>query len=144
MGFCEASVPAVMTSIGVFLVFIQAGFAVDPPTAWHLVGYTGYMKADLALQLVWWCVHKLAFISASLGSIGSIGSHLLQRVGTTCSYICRTTIWYTWYNAAYYFPFMLVKLTCVYRITLCRSDTWKLSGYMLYQYVTWYGRGCIL
>ena len=56
-------------------MFIQTGFAVDPPTACHLVWTASYMKADLTHQLVRWCVHKLALISASLGSIGS---HLLH------------------------------------------------------------------
>ena len=58
-------------------MFIQAGFAVDPPTACHLVWGARYMKADLTHQFVWWCVHKLVVISAI---IGSIGSHLLQRL----------------------------------------------------------------
>ena len=53
-------------------MFIQAGFAVDPPTARHLVWGTGHKKADLTDQLVWWWVHKLAVITMS------IGSHLLH------------------------------------------------------------------
>ena len=56
-------------------MFIQAGFAVDPPTACHLVWIASYMKADLTHQLVRRCVHKLAVIPASLVSIGS---HLLH------------------------------------------------------------------
>ena len=69
-----SSFPAVWTSPGAFLVFIQTGIAVDPPTACQLVWGGRYMKADLTHQFVWWCVHKLAVISTSLGSIGS---HLL-------------------------------------------------------------------
>ena len=74
--FCEASFPAVWASTGVFL---QAGFTVDLPTACHFVGNMGNKKADLTVQFVWWCLHKLAVISTSLGSIGS---HLLQRMGS--------------------------------------------------------------
>ena len=58
-------------------MFIQAGFAVDPPTACHLVWTVGHKKADLTHQLVWWYLDKLAVISPS---VGSIRSHLLQRV----------------------------------------------------------------
>ena len=64
-------------------MFIQASFAVDPPTACHLVWIAGHMKADLTHQFVWWCLHKLAVISTS---VGSIGSHLLQTVWTTYFY----------------------------------------------------------
>ena len=66
-----SSFPAVWASIRVFLVFIQAGFAVDPPTASYLVGGARYKKADLTHQFVWWCVHKLAVISTSVESVGS-------------------------------------------------------------------------
>ena len=55
-------------------MLIQAGIAVDPPTACYLVWGGGYKKADLAHQFVWWWVHKLAIISTS---VGNIGSHLL-------------------------------------------------------------------
>ena len=68
--------PTVWVSVGVFLVFIQAGFAVDSPTACHLVGNLGHKKADLTHQFVWWCVHKLVVIPASVGSIGSHQLHL--------------------------------------------------------------------
>ena len=74
------SFPTVGASPRAFLVFVQAGFAVDPPTTCHLVWGTGYKKADLTRQLVWWCLHKLAVIPAS---IGSIGSHLLEKGQTT-------------------------------------------------------------
>ena len=73
-----SSFSAVWASAGAFLVFIQAGFAVDPPTACHLMWTASYMKADLTDQLVWWCVHKLAVITTS---VGSIGSHLLATDG---------------------------------------------------------------
>ena len=73
------SFPAVWTSSGVFLMFIQTGFAVDPPTTLHLVWTAGHKKADLTHQFVWWCVHKLIVIPTR---VGSIGSHLLHmRVG---------------------------------------------------------------
>ena len=49
-------------------MLIQAGFAVDPPTACHLVWTASYMKADLTNQLAWWCLHKLATISTSVES----------------------------------------------------------------------------
>lgn len=65
------SVPAVWTGIRVSLVFIKAGFAVDLPAAWHLVGFMRHKKADLTDQLVWWCVHKLAVIPSSQGNIWS-------------------------------------------------------------------------
>ena len=55
-------------------MFIQAGIAIDSPTACHLVWGGRYMKADLTHQFVWWCVHKIAVIPTS---VGSIGSHLL-------------------------------------------------------------------
>ena len=71
-----SSFPAVWTNAGVFFVFVQAGFAVDPPTACYLVWGGGYMKADLKYQFVWWRLHKLA-VTVSAGSVGSIGSHLL-------------------------------------------------------------------
>ena len=67
--------PTVWANVGVFLVFIQTGFAVDSPTACHLVWTVGYKKTNLTHQFVWWCVYKLAVISTSLGSIGS---HLLH------------------------------------------------------------------
>ena len=66
--------PTVWTSERVPLVFIQAGIAVDSPTARHLVGGGGYKKTDLTDQFVWWRVHKLAVIATS---VGSVGSHLL-------------------------------------------------------------------
>ena len=69
-----SSFPAVWASIRVSLVFIQAGFAVDSPTACHLVWSARYKKADLTHQFVWRWVHKLAVISTS---VGSVGSHLL-------------------------------------------------------------------
>ena len=52
-------------------MFVQAGLAVDPPTARHLVRGAGHKKTDLTHQLVWWCVHKLAVIPSSQGNIGS-------------------------------------------------------------------------
>ena len=66
-----SSLPTVWANGGAFFVFIQADFAVDPPTACHLIWIAGYMKADLAHQFVRWCVHKFAVIPASLGSIES-------------------------------------------------------------------------
>ena len=69
-------------------MFIQAGFAVDSPAAHYLVRSTGYKKADLALQFVWWCVYKLAVIPGSLGSIGL--SHLLHSLGVAAINHCRT------------------------------------------------------
>ena len=69
-----SSFPTVWTSDRVPLVLIQAGIAVDPPTACQLVWCGGYKEADLTHQFVWWCVHKFAVISTS---VGSIGSHLL-------------------------------------------------------------------
>ena len=65
-----SSLPAIWASERVSLVFIQASFAVDSPTACHLIRIARYMKADLTHQFVRWCVHKLAVIPASLGSIG--------------------------------------------------------------------------
>ena len=66
-------------------MFIQAGLAVDPPTARHLVGGAGHKKADLTHQLVWWCVHKLAVIPSSQGNIGS---HLnIPTQGSECTSI---------------------------------------------------------
>ena len=64
-------------------MFIQAGFAVDSPTACHLVWGGRYMKADLTHQFVWWCLHKLAVIS-----IGSHLSHLSENI----MYISKTAI----------------------------------------------------
>ena len=64
------SLPTVRTNSGVFLVFIQTGFAIDPPTASHLIRISGYMT-NLTHKFVWWCVHKLAVISAIVGSLGS-------------------------------------------------------------------------
>ena len=55
-------------------MFVQAVLAVDPPTAWHLVGGAGHKKTDLTHQLVWWCVHELALIPSSQLKIRS---HLL-------------------------------------------------------------------
>ena len=66
-----SSFPAVWASPGAFLMFIQAGLAVHPPKACHLVWAGRYEEADLTHQFVWWCVHKLAVISTSLGSMGS-------------------------------------------------------------------------
>ena len=65
------SFPTVWTSERVPLVLIQAGIAVDPPTARHLVWGGGYKKADLTHQFVWWWVHKLVVIPTSVGSVGS-------------------------------------------------------------------------
>ena len=62
---------AVWASPGMLLVLFQAGFAVHPPAAHYLVRSTGNKKADLALQFVWWCVHKPAVIPAILGNIES-------------------------------------------------------------------------
>ena len=67
--------PAVWASAGAFLIFIQTGFAVDPPTACHLVWGGRYMKADLTDQFVWRWIHKLAVIS-----IGSHLSHLSENI----------------------------------------------------------------
>ena len=62
--------PAVWAGVGEFLVRVQAGLAVDPPTAWHLVGSVGHRKTDLAHQLVRWSLLKLTVIPSSQGSIG--------------------------------------------------------------------------
>ena len=61
-----SSFPTVWASAGVFLVFIQAGFAVYPPTARQLVGSMGCIKADLTHQFVWWCIRKRAVIPFGL------------------------------------------------------------------------------
>ena len=50
---------------------------------------TGYKKADLALQFVRWCVHKLAVIPAR---VGSIGSHPLHSLGVVASYKSLCTL----------------------------------------------------
>ena len=76
------SFPAVWAGFGESLVFIQAGLAVDPPTARHLVGGAGHKKTDLTHQLVWWCLQKLALIPSSQGNIGS---HLLLYLHKTVS-----------------------------------------------------------
>ena len=57
-------------------MFIQAGFAVDPPTACHLVWTVGHSLTYLTHQLVWWSFHKLAVIATKCGSIES---HLLEK-----------------------------------------------------------------
>ena len=62
---------AVWASPGMLFVLFQTTFAVHPPAAHYLVRGTGHKKADLALQFVWWCVHKPAVIPAILGSIES-------------------------------------------------------------------------
>ena len=69
-------------------MFIQTDIAVDPPTACHLVWGGRYEKADLAHQFVWWCLHKLAVISTS---VGSIGSHLLATHVEAKWYISHNT-----------------------------------------------------
>ena len=66
-----SSFPAVWANAGVPLVLIQAGIAVDSPTACHLVWGGRCKKADLTHQFVWWWVHKLAVIPSNLGSSGS-------------------------------------------------------------------------
>ena len=81
-----SSLPTVWASVGVFFVFIQAGFAVDSPTAHHLVGSTGHSLTDLTHQLVWWSFHKLAVIATNCGSTRS---HLL-RMKRCCVYILYT------------------------------------------------------
>jgi len=68
--------PAVWASAWAFVVFIQAGFAVDPPTACHLVGTVRHSLTDLTHQFVWWCLHKLAVIATNCGSTGC---HLLKK-----------------------------------------------------------------
>ena len=81
-----SSFPTVRASVGVHLVFIQAGFAVHPPTTLHLVWGGRYMKTDLTDQFVWWCVHKLTVIPTSLVS------HLLHLLvsGEHYTYISKT------------------------------------------------------
>ena len=86
-----SSFPTVWASSGAFLVLIQAGFAVDPPTASHLVWTVGHMKADLTDQLVRWCVHKTAVISIS------IGSHLLY-LKTVTNINCLLPIYFKHYH----------------------------------------------
>jgi len=61
---------AVWAGVGESLVCVQAGLAVDPTTAWHLVGSVGHRKTDLAHQLVRWSLHKLAVIPSSQERIG--------------------------------------------------------------------------
>ena len=80
-----SSFPAVWASVGVFLMFIQAGFAVDPPKACHLVWDGRYEKADLTHQFVWRWIHKLAVITMS---IGSHLSHLSENI-MYISYFCH-------------------------------------------------------
>ena len=75
-----SSFPAIWASAGAFLVFIHAGFAIDCPTAGHLVWSAGHMKADLTNQSVWWRLHKIAVISTCRLSSWS---HLSQ-LETTC------------------------------------------------------------
>ena len=75
--------PAVWASIRVFLVFIQAGFAVDSPTTHYLVGTASHKKTDLTHQFVWWWIYKFAVIPSDRSRwdskmTPSIGSHLLQ------------------------------------------------------------------
>ena len=102
--------PTVWASVGVFLVFIQAGFAVDSPAACHFVWTVGYNKADLTDKFVWRCVHKLAVISTSLGSIGS---HLLHLKTVTFNYLL---------------PTMQQKLFC----TICKCEVTNNSAHPVY------------
>ena len=81
------SFSAVWAGVGESLVFVQAGLAVDPPTAWHLVGGAGHKKADLTHQFVWWCVHKRAVIPTSQGNIGS-HLHYLHKVVNVHQFFC--------------------------------------------------------
>ena len=99
-------------------MFIQASFAVDSPTARHLLWSVGHVKADLTNQFVRWCVHKIAVIFTS---VGSIGSHLLQTVWTTYFYnYMIITLMFYW--------FLAVNLPM-----LCHSAvyTQELSSYVL-------------
>ena len=88
-----SSFPTVWTSERVPLMLIQAGIAVDPPTARHLVGGASYKKADLTHQFVWWCVHKLVVISTSVGSVGShlLAIHAGVKWHISCQYIIQMT-----------------------------------------------------
>ena len=70
-------------------MLIQAGIAVDPPTACHLVWGGRYEKADLTNQFVWWCLNKLAVISTS---VGSIESHLLATHVEAKWHISQNTV----------------------------------------------------
>ena len=82
-----SSFPTVWTSERMPFMLFQAGIAVDPPTAHHLVGGASHKKGDLAHQFVWWCLHKLAVIPTNRSlqategrkMTPSIGSHHLQR-----------------------------------------------------------------
>ena len=78
-----SSFPTVWANVGVLLMFIQTGFAVDPPTACHLTWTASYIKADLTHQLVWWGLQKIAVISTRHLSSWN---HLLQ-LETKCSYV---------------------------------------------------------
>ena len=71
----SSTFPTVWAGEGMSLVFIQAGLAVDPPTAGHLVRDTSHEKTDLTHQLIRWCLHKLAIVPTSHWKVGS---HLLQ------------------------------------------------------------------
>ena len=67
----SSTFPTVWAGEGMSLVFIQAGLAVDPPTAGHLVRDTSHEKTDLTHQLIRWCLHKLAIVPTSHGKVGS-------------------------------------------------------------------------
>ena len=67
----SSTFPTVWAGEGMSLMFIQAGLAVDPPTAGHLVRDTSHEKTDLTHQLIRWCLHKLAIVPTSHGKVGS-------------------------------------------------------------------------
>jgi len=71
----SSTFPTVWAGEGMSLMFIQAGLAVDPPTAGHLVRDTSHEKTDLTHQFIRWCLHKLAIVPTSHWKVGS---HLLQ------------------------------------------------------------------
>ena len=80
----------VNAGLGMSLVFVQAGFTEDSPTACHLVWTVSHKKADLTHQFVWWCVHKLTVIPTNCGSIRSHLLHLcvvkpVHAMMTACS-----------------------------------------------------------
>ena len=115
----QSSFPTIWAKARVFFVFIQASFAVDSPAARHLVWIAGHVKADLTNQFVRWCVHKIAVISTS---VGSIGSHLLQTVWTTYFYnYMIITLMFYWFLAVN-LP-MLASLCCIHSGTqqLCTN-----------------------
>ena len=77
-----SSFPTVWTSERVPLMLIQAGIAVDFPTACHLVGGASHKKADLTDQFVWWCLHKLAVIPTNRSLQATEGRKMTPSIGS--------------------------------------------------------------